>query len=336
MRLRFLRHATAAAAAASFALGLAGGPAAAQGRSIVFATQETGTMFHTVGSGLAKLLTEKLGRRVAVQPYSGSSVYLPLLDSGEVQLAFSSNLDVDAAFKGTDRAPLKNLRSAMRLWPLQVAFMVRADSGIKTAKDLKGKRVTVDLKGQRAMGFVTRGMLASAGLKDEDVRNITVANVGEGAKMLTEGNVDAAFVAIGIPLVKQAHSTIPGGIAYADLAGGDTAEATMSRFAPGIYAARVEPTSAMPEIKAPLTIAAFDIYIVTGAGAAEADIGAALKAIEDNLGELQKDFPALRAAAPARFSATTNTAPYHPGAVAYFKAKGRWSEANDARDKAMR
>jgi TRAP transporter TAXI family solute receptor len=323
-----------AAAAAAALLGFAV-PVQAQGR-LVFATQEAGTMYYTVGSGMAKLLSEKLGKRVAVQPYTGSSVYLPLIDNGEAHLGLSSNLDLDAAYKGADRAPLKNLRAVARLWPLRVALMVRADSGIKTAADLRGKRVTVDLKGQRAMGMVIRGMLATAGLKEGDVKAVTVANVGEGAKMLTEGNVDATFTAIGIPIVKQAHSTISGGVAYVDLGSGDISEKTIGQFAPGVYADKVAPVAAMPEITAPVTVAAFDVFLVTNAAMSDADVGALLKVLEDNFAELQQDFAALRTGDAAKFSAPTNTAPYQPGAIAYYRAKGRWTDANEARDKALR
>ena len=189
--MKYLRLA-ALAAACALALPQLG---AAQGKGMIFAAQEAGTAYYTIGSGLAKLLGDKLGRRVAVQPYSGSSVYLPLLDSGEATLAFSSTLDANDAYKGEGRAPLKGLRAVARIWPLRVALMVRADAGIKTVADLKGKRVTVDLKGQRAMGQVIRGMLAAGGLKETDVKALTVANVGEAAKGLTEGNLDAAFIA---------------------------------------------------------------------------------------------------------------------------------------------
>lgn len=319
------------AAALALAL-LAAPPALAQG-GMVFATQEAGTMFFTVGSGMAKVLAEKTGRRVAVQPYTGSSVYLPLIDNGEATLALSSGLDADGAYRGQDRAALKNLRMVARVLPLRVGLMVRAESGIKSVADLKGKRVTVDLRGQRAMGQVIRAMLAAGGLKEGDVRPITVANVGEGAKGLTEGNLDAAFTAVGIPIVKQAHSTISGGVSYVDLGPAEAATRTMAGMVPGVYAARVEPNAALPEVKAPLTTAAFDVFLLTSAKTADADVAAVLKALWDNWAELQKDYPPLRASDAKLFGAPTNTVPYHPAAIAFFKAQGLWTPANDEMEK---
>ncbi len=311
-------------------------PAAAQGKGMVFATQEAGTAYYTIGSGLAKILGEKLNRRVAVQPYSGSSVYLPLLDSGEATLAFSSTLDANDSYKGEGRSPLKDLRAVARIWPLRVGLMVRADSGIKTVADLKGKRVTVDLKGQRAMGQVIRGMLAAGGLKETDVKAMTVANVGEGAKGLTEGNLDAAFVAIGIPLVKQAHSTISGGVAYVDMGAGEARAKALASLSPGSYPDKLDPAPHLPEVKAPLHTAAFDILLLTGAKTPDADIAAVLKVLEESFAELQKDYPQLRTGDATKLALPTNTVPYHPGAVAHFKSRGMWTPANEEREKGFK
>ncbi len=193
--------------------------------------------------------------------------------------------------------------------------------------------MTVDLRGQRAMGQVIRAMLAAGGLKEGDVRPITVANVGEGAKGLTEGNLDAAFTAVGIPIVKQAHSTISGGVSYVDLGPAEAATRTMAGMVPGVYAARVEPNAALPEVKAPLTTAAFDVFLLTSAKTADADVAAVLKALWDNWAELQKDYPPLRASDAKLFGAPTNTVPYHPAAIAFFKAQGLWTPANDEMEK---
>lgn len=325
-----------AALAAGCAFALSTTPAGAQGKGMIFAAQEAGTAFYTIGSGMAKLLGEKLNRRVAVQPYSGSSVYLPLLDSAEATLGFSSTMDANDAYNGTDRAALKNLRTVGRIWPLRVGLMIRADSGIKTVADLKGKRVTIDLRGQRAMGSVVRAMLATGGLKDADVRNVPVANVAAGAKSLTEGDVDAAFIAVGIPIVKQAHNTISGGVAYVDMGSGPDHAKIMASVAPGTYPARLDPAPHLPEVKTPIHTPAFDIMMLTSAKVSDADIAAVIKALHEGYAELQKDYPQLRDGDAKLLAAPSNTAPYHPGAIAYFKEKGLWTPANEEREKGFK
>ncbi len=308
-------------------------PASAQ--RMIFATQDPGTLYHTLGSGMAALLTQELGRQVTVQPYGGSSVYLPLLDNGEATLGFSSSLDAGASYRGEGRAPLRNLRAVARIIGLRTAMMVRAQSGIRTVADLKGKRVVLNLKGQRAMGQVIRAMLAAGGLGEEDVQAVTLGNVKLGAQALIEGNVDATFIAVGIPLVQQAHAAIPGGVRYADIAGERATQAFLSRFADGLYPAVVEPAPHLPEVPEPVTVAAFDVFLLTGAGTPEEDVQAVLRVLWENFDRLQKDYPQLRASRRDLFAAATNTVPYHPGAVAFYREIGLWSEANEAREQSF-
>jgi len=330
---RLFGTAVAAGIATGTVLAMAA-PAAAAER-MIFATQQSGTMYYTLATGFSKMLTGKLGRKVAVQPYSGSSVYLPLINAGEATLAFSSSLDAHAAYQGTDRKALKNMRAIARIWPLKVAMMARAKSGIKSIGDMKGKRVVVGFKGQKAMGMVIRAMMASGGVSVKDVKAITVGNVVAGNKALIEGNVDVTFIAVGIPLVKRAHAAIPGGVSYVDLAGGNTSAKFLASKAGGIYPTMLTPAKRMPEVTKPITIVAFDIFLLTSAKTPDADVKAVLAAVSDNFKGLQKDYPPLRRGRADKFAAATNTLPYHKAAITYYKSKGMWGAANDNQEKSF-
>jgi len=334
MNAKLSRRLFAAALAAGSALGTVASASAA-GR-LIFATQQSGTMYYTLATGFSKMLTSKLGRKVAVQPYSGSSVYLPLINSGEASLAFSSSLDAYPGYNGTDRKALKDMRAIARIWPLKVALMAREKAGIKTIADFKGKRVVIDFKGQKAMRRVIRAMMATGGLAEKDVKGVTVGSVVSGNKALIEGNVDVTFIAVGIPLVKRAHAAIPGGVNYIDLTGGNVSPTFLASKAGGVYPAKLAPAKRMPEVKKEITIVAFDIFLLTSAKTPAADVKAVLAAISENFAGLQKDYPPLRRGRADKFAATTNTLPYHKAAVAYYKAKGMWPPANDATEKTFK
>lgn len=323
-----LLHRRGLLVAGAVVIGAASWASTASAQRMIFATQQAGTMYYTLGSGFAKMLSEQLKRRVTVQPYSGSSVYLPLVDNGEATLGFSSSLDAGSSYAGEGRSPLKKLRLVARIWGLKTAFMVRANAGIKTVKDLKGKRVTTDMKGQRAMGSVMQLIVKAGGLQLSDVKRVTVANVGAGTKALIEGNVDATFIAVGIPLVKRANAAIPGGVAYVDMSGGDTSPEYLAGQVPGVYPTTLEPTKRMPEVKSKITTVAFDIYLVTGADVPAKDVRATLTALADQFKALQEAYPPLRRGKVAGFAPANNTVPYHEGAIEYYKAKGMWKEAN--------
>src|SRR5207247_6853257 len=88
--------------------------------------------------------------RLTVQPYAGSSTFLPMLESGELELGVNNAIDVGLAYNGPGfkiggRNPFPHtpgLRLVMRAFPSIVAPVVVRDSPVKTIQDVKGKRVT--------------------------------------------------------------------------------------------------------------------------------------------------------------------------------------------------
>jgi hypothetical protein len=204
------------AVAAMLALGSTAAQAADR---YTLGTNPQGTIYYTIGGGIAAALQDKLGKQVTVQPYTGSSVYLPLIAAGEVSMGLNSSLDLGEARAGNFGAEAKNLRVLARLWPLNVALVARNDSGVKTIADLKGKRVVTDLSALKAMSQLSKTILELGGLAVSDVEAETVAGLGPGMERLTENSLDATLIAVGIPLTQQAHASIPGGIRYVSIEG---------------------------------------------------------------------------------------------------------------------
>ncbi len=320
------------AACASASIFTFSAPVEAQGR-ITIGTNPQGTLYYTIGGGMAAALQETLGRRVTVQPFTGSSVYIPLIDSAEVTLGLNSSIDVGAWYRGEyGNDPYTGMRVLARLWPLRQALTVRADSGMTEVSDLEGKRVVTEFSAMAATGRVNTAILQAGGLAPDAVESVTVAGLSQGIDALVEGSVDATGVAVGIPLTQQAHATIPGGIRYLSITGEDATDEKMNDIFNGVYLLEVAPNPRMPEITETVRVSAYDVYLTTSDKLSDEDATAILTALYEALPGLKEDYPPLAAAARERLSAPTNTVPYHPAAVAFFKEKGLWSGENEARD----
>ncbi|MFW6077489.1 MAG: TAXI family TRAP transporter solute-binding subunit, partial [Hyphomicrobiales bacterium] len=230
-----LKWLSMAAMAAFAALVLTGPDATAQAQRITIGTNPQGSLYYVVGGGIAKIFSEELERRATTQPYAGSSVYLPLVDSGEVTLGLVSSLDGGRSFRGEGSEPTRNLRTIARLWPLSYAYMTRADSDIRTIQDLEGKRVVVEIRANAALAAANRAMLASGGLSEDDVQSIDIGNLPQGVEGLIEDTLDATAIAVGIPLTRQAHASISGGIRYVELQGEDATDEFLHEQLPGLF-----------------------------------------------------------------------------------------------------
>src|SRR5688572_20087408 len=144
-RMLFLGFATVATA-------LVAGTAQAQKFpvSTTIAANPAGSLFYSVASGLAKVISEAGPMQSVVQPYTGSSTFLPLLDNGEIDFGIINAVDMGLAYQGQrlkigGRNPMPHTprtRLIMRGSPLLTSMVARKDGPVKTVYDVKGKRVT--------------------------------------------------------------------------------------------------------------------------------------------------------------------------------------------------
>src|SRR6476659_10614403 len=103
IRLHIGAFRSAAFAGGFAALVLNAGVAGAQTDG--FATMQPGALNHTAASTVAKVLKEKAGANVVVQPTAGESVLIPLISRGEAEFGIANILEVQAA-----KASAPNLR----------------------------------------------------------------------------------------------------------------------------------------------------------------------------------------------------------------------------------
>ncbi|MGH8669136.1 MAG: TAXI family TRAP transporter solute-binding subunit, partial [Burkholderiales bacterium] len=307
------------------ALAIAGVPAArAQGGRINIATNPAGTLYYQLGGGFAKLLNEKLGVQAIVQPYAGTSAYLPLIGSGEVTMALSSTLDAGSAYRGEQgRTSMLKLRSLARMFPLRYALLVRKDSPIQKVGDLRGRRVVLNFKANVGLNPLNHAVLATAGLTEKDVVPTDVAGIPQGVRGVVEGTTEGTWVAVGIPVVKEAHASV--GIRYVDLSGPNFTEEFLGSRVQGLFPITVPPAPNLPEVTEPIQVVGYDIFMMVSADMPAERARTILGALHEGFPGLQNDYPALRSGDVKRIASPTNTVPFHPAAIDYYRSKGLWS-----------
>ena len=122
------------------ALALSGGMAAAQ-KPLGFATLPAGTLNYTTASAIAKVLKEKGGMNVLVQPTAGDAVILPMVNRNEAEIGITNILEVVDAVSGAAKIGKQpNLRLIGVPHTFRGTFWVKKDSPMKTIADLKGHR----------------------------------------------------------------------------------------------------------------------------------------------------------------------------------------------------
>ena len=278
-----------------------------------------------------------MGIRSTAQPHAGASVYLPLMEAGEITLGLNSSLDSGLAFNGQApyRKAIRKVRVIARIWVLPYAYMVKANSGIKTVGDLKGKRVVVKVKTNVSLARLNRAILATAGMKESDVQAVDSGGVVKGINMVIEGRADAAPVALLMPAMRKAHATVPGGLRIVAL-GKMATDAQMNAGIAGSRTFVAKPNKRRSYIFGITKVAAFDTYINAGTSVSEADAYKLAKTVHQNWKAMQKAYPPLRGVKASALVPATNAMPYHSGAVSYYKEAGIWTAANDKHEASLK
>jgi len=276
-----------------------------------FATLPPGSLNHTSASAVSKVVKEKGGINMLVQPTAGESVLVPMVGRGEVEIGITIVMEAQS---GMD-AGLKDLRILTAIHALRTPFFVRKDSTMRTIADLKGKRVALGYSAMRNIDIATRAMLATAGLSEADVKAVLVPNVVRGADDFIAGNADMFYFAFGGPKVREADATVGGlRVLEMDEAGMPAARKIMAYG----YASPVTPGPIFIGVEKPMKVYAFDNVLITSSKVKDDLIYKVLETMEKNKDDLVAVQPVLREFTPA-FGYAQYAMPYHPGAIKFFK-----------------
>ena len=318
--MKLARNLALAAVAAGFAL-----PAAAQ--TVGIATNPQGSLYYRVGAAVAKLMNEKLEIKARVQPFSGSSTYIPLISSHEVQMGLVNVSDSVKAPKGEgafEGRPQPNLRALNVMFALPFAFLVPDDSPIKKLEDVKGKRVPTAFTSQTTINDLQAAILANGGMKPSDVKGYPVPNVFKGVDVLGEDKVEAAATAVGIAAIQKANIKMRsrGGVRFIPINTDKEALARMSAVVPS-RPMTLNPAPHLTGIKQPTATMAFLAFLTANDKMPDETAYNIVKMLHGSKPELVKITKALSSFDPKGMTFRFD-AEYHPGAIKFYKEIGQW------------
>jgi hypothetical protein len=165
-------------------------------------TGGTGGTYYPLGGLLAQALTERVPDVVVTGQAGNASVAnCNLIKDHQIESAFVQNNVAYSAYEGKDQfagKPVKNLRGIASLYPETIQIVARADSGIKSLKDIKGKKL---IPGDRGSGTEvdTLNVLAAQGLTYKDFAGVDWLGFSGASQRLQDKQADVTFTTAGWP-----------------------------------------------------------------------------------------------------------------------------------------
>jgi len=196
---------------------LSGLPAAAQ-QDITFfriGTGGTAGTYFPIGGLIANAISNPPGSRSCAEGGScgvpgvvatavasnGSVANVNAINGGSMQSGFTQSDVAYWAFNGTGiyegRPKVATLRAIANLYPESFHLVARKGAGIKSIKDLKGKRMSLDEPGSGTL-VDARLILAAYGMTEKDIK-AEYLKPQQSADKLKDGALDAFFSVAGWP-----------------------------------------------------------------------------------------------------------------------------------------
>jgi TRAP transporter TAXI family solute receptor len=178
------------------------GNAFAAKKFFAIATGGTGGTYYPLGGILAQALTEKVPDVVVTAQAAQASVAnCNLIRDHQIESAFVQSNVAYNAYAGVDAfkdKPAKNIRGIASLYPETIQIVARADSGIMSMKDIKGKRL---VPGDRGSGTEvdTLNVLSVYRLTYKDFSGVDWLSFSGAAQRLQDKQADVTFTTAGWP-----------------------------------------------------------------------------------------------------------------------------------------
>lgn len=304
-----------------------------QPKVLSLGTHAVGSLVNTVGTGLATEISKTMGVEVKTVPLTGPQEWLPMINSGEMDMGVMNHWDSEQGWLGgsTYGAISNNKGFPISLiatgGTTLVGILVAEDSGIRTGADLKGKRYAGIITGSPGITAQADSFLANYGLTRDDVKELSVPSIAAAATAVIEGKADATGVALGMANVQELEAAK--GARFLSFGTSPEAIARMNEKYPGKMI-QVSPSPQNVGIREPNTnMWSYNMYLVGRTELSEETVYNIVKNLWENNAELTAINKNMKSWTTDQFAVDNFTIPYHPGAVKFFKEKGVWSDAKE-------
>jgi len=167
---------------------------AQQKTTVVLGTATPGGGFPLYGKAFADAINETDPTLfIETKNTKGSTENIPLLEEGKLDLGLVQGEAAHDAFTGSKHKKPVNLKIITAMYSTAGMFIVRADSPVKSIKDLVGKPVAFGAKGS-GLVILSRYVLDGLGLdQDKDFQAVYLEKAGDGPEMVLDGRVAALW-----------------------------------------------------------------------------------------------------------------------------------------------
>ncbi len=283
-------------------------------------TAPPGGAFFVVGGAIAQVVNDHATWEVSAEATKGTQENIRRLSSGELDFALANAAISYFAVRGEGAWEQKQgIGAVMTLAPNVALFIAPQRAGVKTLRDLKGKRVAVGPSGA-GFEYFLQPILNAHGVTYDDFTPLYNTQAGS-VDMLADGAAAAAFLGGAVPTASITQACASQDIYFIPY--DEQAKQRLFETYPFFFAATIPADTYRGQTQAYAGMNVGSMHLITRKSLSEDTVYKFTKTLYEHRAEVAKKHPAGKAINPKNIIRDTGT-PFHPGAIKYFKEIGIW------------
>ena len=303
-------------------------PAAMAEEFITIGTGGVTGVYYPTGGAICRLVNKGRkdhGIRCSVESTGGSIYNIKTIRAGELEFGVAQSDWQYHAYNGTSRfeedGAFEGLRAVFSVHPEPFTVVARADSGVTTFDDLKGKRVNIGNPGSGQRGTM-EVLMEAKGWSTDDFALATELKAAEQSAALCDNQIDAMVYTVGHPSGSIQEATTACDSVLVTVSGdavdglvNDNPYYRTATIPGGMYRGNDEDTQ---------TFGVGATFVSSDAVSEEA-VYTVVKSVFENFDDFRGLHPAFANLDPQEMATAGLSAPLHAGAAKYYKEQG-WIE----------
>ena len=292
-------------------------------------------VYYAAGGAICRLVnknTAEHGVRCSVEATGGSIYNLNTIAAGELDMGVAQSDWQHHAYYGTsqfaEQGPNKDLRAVFSVHAEPFTVVARADAGIATFADLKGKSVNIGNPGSGQRGTMEE-LMAVLGWTTEDFKIATELKSAEQSKALCDNKIDAMVITVGHPsgTIKEASTACD--VVLVSVTGAEVDKLVADN---AYYSYATIPGGTYQGTDADVNTFGTGATFVSSTNTPAETVREVVAAVFDNFEDFKKLHPAFGTLTKEQMVRDGLSAPLHDGAASYYREAGLLAAEVPAQD----
>lgn len=282
-------------------------------------------VYYPTGGAICRLVNKgrkEHGIRCSVESTGGSVYNINTIREGELEFGVAQSDWQYHAYNGTskfsDAGAFGDLRAVFSVHPEPFTVVARADAGVSSFADLKGKRVNIGNPGSGQRGTM-EVLLEAMGWTTDDFALATELKAAEQSAALCDNQIDAMVYTVGHPSGSIQEASTACDSVLVNVSGDAVTKLVDDN---SFYRTASIPGGMYRGSDSDTTTFGVGATFVTSATVSDDAVYAVVSSVFENFDDFKKLHPAFANLKAEEMISDGLSAPLHPGAAKYYKEKG--------------